>query len=187
MAEEISGPPPAKELAESVLFQGLDELQLAYLQPNLRFLQFGQGESVFRKGDAGGDLYVIVTGVVTIRDPGPARRKGHDIVVLRAGMLFGEVSFIDSKPRSMDAICGMVTSAAAFSQEAFYAVVAEQPLIGAAILHNLANVLCDRLRRTNSEVMELRTLPTDDGGEAGTSPAAPRIGLYQRLRGSGGE
>jgi CRP-like cAMP-binding protein len=186
MAEEISGPPPVKALGESLLFQGLDESQLTYVQPNLRFFQFGQGEAIFRKDDPAGDLYLIVNGLVTIRDPGPARRRGRDVALLRAGMFFGEVSFIDSKPRSMDAVCGTATSAAAFSQEAFYGIVAEQPLIGAAILHNLASVLCDRLRRTNSEVMELSTLPGEDAGGTAGSPAT-RVGLYRRLRGSGGD
>jgi CRP-like cAMP-binding protein len=185
MPQEITGPPPTEALREAVIFTGFDEGQLALIVPYLRYLQFGQGEPVFHQGDAGHELFVIVNGLVTIRDPGPVRGSGRDVQVLRAGTVFGEISFLDSQPRSMDAICGTATTVAALGQEPFYVLVADQPLIGAALLHNLANVICGRLRRANRELLEL-TLQGRGDLEADTGVSLAGPGLYQRLSGPGG-
>jgi CRP-like cAMP-binding protein len=59
------------------------------------------GEAIFRSGDPGTELYIILAGAVRIH----TMEDGHELelAVLREGNYFGEMSVIDGSPRSADA------------------------------------------------------------------------------------
>ncbi len=65
----------------------------------------GAGEYVFREGDKGDKLYVLVSGEVEIRQ----QRGGEDkvLVTMKPGDCFGEMAIIDSGPRSADAYAAL--------------------------------------------------------------------------------
>ena len=61
-------------------------------------IELGKGQVVFRKGDPGDDLYVVLHGTIEIRD------GKIQLATLGPREFFGELSVIDHEPRSADAI-----------------------------------------------------------------------------------
>ena len=93
----------AELLAEVPLFQllTLDERNL--LAEELDIVRYSIGETVFATGDPGDSMYVIRKGEVEVffRDD-----TGHKVVleVLGPGDFFGELSLLDSGPRTASAV-----------------------------------------------------------------------------------
>ena len=80
-------------------FQPADHEQLAGL---LRRRNLKKGDVLFRKGDEGTALYIIIKGRMKITVPS---KLGDEITlaILSPGNFFGEMALLDSLPRSADA------------------------------------------------------------------------------------
>ena len=89
-------------LTQSPLFRNLDETERAQI------LIIGQrrtckaGEILFREGDAGDGLYVVVRGSVRISKQGATGEEA--LAVLESPAFFGEMALIDLSARAADAI-----------------------------------------------------------------------------------
>src|SRR2546423_3134716 len=86
----------------AVLFEFLNEEDRGALAARLVPVAFPAGETIFRSGDPGDSLFIICKGAVEIfiRDD-----TGQKIVLehAKAGDTFGELSMLDSGPRSASA------------------------------------------------------------------------------------
>jgi CRP/FNR family cyclic AMP-dependent transcriptional regulator len=90
-------------LAEVPIFQLLNDEERRLLAEDLHVVRFAAGELIFSTGDPGDSLYVIRAGVVEafFKDDTGAR------IILetsRAGDFFGELSLLDSGPRTASVI-----------------------------------------------------------------------------------
>lgn len=95
---------PHEVLMGSALFEGMDAADLASLVPRLHTRSFGAGTYIFREGDLGLHLYMILSGEVKIIRSGPG---GAEVVfaVLMPGDLFGELALLEEGAvRTADAV-----------------------------------------------------------------------------------
>ncbi|HSF05201.1 MAG TPA: FAD-dependent oxidoreductase [Methylomirabilota bacterium] len=84
------------------------------------------GQTVFREGDRGDWLYVVVQGEVEIVQHVP----GQDEMVLRrlgAGECFGEIALVSDRPRTAAARCATRVDVLAVDRDAFHALFATLP------------------------------------------------------------
>jgi CRP/FNR family transcriptional regulator len=113
MARPFSFPPtgskiavvdPVQVLQRSALFEGVNASDLETLVPDLHRRSFGAGSHIFRQGDVGLHLHVILTGEVKIVRSGP-RRAEVVFAVLLPGDVFGELALLEEGAlRTADAI-----------------------------------------------------------------------------------
>jgi uncharacterized membrane protein len=96
-------PTRSELLANVPLFSTLDERELAALAERVDELRAPKGTVLFHAGDPGDALYVVIEGQVEVFVLNPV---GEHIVMERAlpGQFFGEISLLDSGPRSASAI-----------------------------------------------------------------------------------
>jgi CRP/FNR family transcriptional regulator, cyclic AMP receptor protein len=89
-------------LANVPLFSTLDAKELAALAERVDEMREPAGTVLFHAGDPGDALYVVIEGVVEVFVMNPT---GERIVMERAatGQFFGEISLLDSGPRSASA------------------------------------------------------------------------------------
>ncbi|TMA56290.1 MAG: cyclic nucleotide-binding domain-containing protein, partial [Deltaproteobacteria bacterium] len=59
----------ARTLFELPLFAGLSAAELAGIEPNLATEDYATGTYVFRRGDHGDALYVVLAGQVALENP----------------------------------------------------------------------------------------------------------------------
>lgn len=82
-------------LAKCALLKHLTESDLKSLLPHLHSRQHAQGDTIFRAGEQGDSLFIIVEGSVNVLD-----RNGQTLATLGGGDVFGEMAMISGNSRS---------------------------------------------------------------------------------------
>jgi CRP/FNR family transcriptional regulator len=132
------------------LFAALNDETAERLRASMTPRRLARGEMVFREGDAGDSLYVIITGKVKLaRTSGDGRE--NLLAVLGPGEMFGELSLFDPGPRLTTAYVVSDTEFISLGNEALRAFLAEHPEVAMQMLAGLAH----RLRRTNEGLSDL--------------------------------
>src|ERR1041385_4274560 len=91
--------PTVEELANIGLFGGLDESTLAEFVQRLPILKLNPGEVVFREGDLGRELFVLLQGEMEVIKQSRTQRESR-VAIFGPGDWFGEMSILDIMPRS---------------------------------------------------------------------------------------
>ena len=94
------------------------------------------GSTVFAEGDAGDEMYGIISGSVELRN-------AHGVVAeLGADDVFGEMALVDSSPRMATAVATANTELAVIDRRRFLFLVTETPTFALQVMSAMA----DRLR-----------------------------------------
>jgi CRP/FNR family transcriptional regulator, cyclic AMP receptor protein len=98
---------------------------------------FSKGDVLFRRGDPANEMYAIHEGSVRIvRQP-----NQRTVAVMRAGDVFGELSMLNGRPRSADAVAEEDGSCIAVNQEQLEVMILAKPEIARRLLSTLAGRL----------------------------------------------
>ena len=99
------------------------------------------GTTIFREGDPGTSMYVILEGEITVST------GNRELATLRAEDLFGEMSLIEKLPRSATATAKTDCKLAAVDQRQFLFLVHETPTFALDVMRVISHRLCtpDRL------------------------------------------
>lgn len=138
--------------------QGMASSGLDALGAFVAAQRFPAGDPVFVEGQRGDTLYVVAEGQVRIsrRIPGLGEEA---IAILKAGEVFGEMAWIDSSPRSADAIAHVGgCTVLAISRQLLDDTVDSPSPNAAQFLKTLCQVLCRRLRTMNDQLVAYRTI-----------------------------
>jgi signal transduction histidine kinase len=135
--------------AANKLLEGLspDELRAAENVGETKI--FEKGETIFREGDAGDTMYVVLNGKVKIcKTARPGAEQVFD--TLGAGDFFGEMGLVEARPRNADAVAEEKTELRILRQADLDRLLGVSPQIGL----NLMKGVSDRLRRMNARFIE---------------------------------
>jgi CRP/FNR family cyclic AMP-dependent transcriptional regulator len=131
------------QLAEVPLFKGVEPTHRQALIDLMRRETFSKGETVFRRGDPGDSMYIILKGKVRIYtyaedDP------DNEFTIRTLDKMFGEWTMLDGEPRSASADAEEDLEVLILHRNDFRAFVRERPLVGLAMMRDLA----ERVRYT---------------------------------------
>ena len=146
----------ALELHEVELFAGRKEQTLAALEQCMERRSVAKGETIFLRGDAGDELFLIRRGAVRLVLPLSARQS-HHLGTFGRGAFFGEMAFLDGAVRSADAVAFVDTELYVLSRRAFDIFAEEHKKLGLRLMEGIASVLASRLRYTNAELRVLES------------------------------
>ncbi|MEN3374151.1 SulP family inorganic anion transporter [Dechloromonas sp. ZS-1] len=139
------------------LFSGLSQDEqaalLAYFEPR----EYVAGEALFRMGDEGECLFVLLEGEVTLGLSMVGRQGLRRLAVITPGVMFGEMSLIDALPRSADAVAGMASMLISLPRRHFLRLQGEHPALFAKFMRNIAHEMSMRLRLTNRQLGALES------------------------------
>ncbi|MBI5899277.1 MAG: SLC26A/SulP transporter family protein [Rhodocyclales bacterium] len=144
------------ELHEVELFEGRKEQTLAALEQCMEKRHVAAGETIFSRGDAGDELFLIRRGAVRIVLP-LSDRQSHHIGTFGRGAFFGEMAFLDGEVRSANALAFVDTELYVLSRKAFDKFADEHRKLGLRLMEGIASVLASRLRYTNAELRVLES------------------------------
>lgn len=142
---------PAEILKNVAIFKDLDESELAAVAEVCKEEKYESGAYVFREGEAGNRLYVIVSGEVRISRDVPGSGE-EALAVLKPGALFGEMSVFDRSERSTDAISNGGTKVLTISRSDFELLLDFNREIAYKVLWSCTRLLSGRLRATNDSL-----------------------------------
>lgn len=149
-------------LRENLLLQDLSERELRFVEQIIHVRHFHPGEPVFRQGELGVGMYVIVKGRVEIfvSDHTTTNEEGREIFItqLVPGDFFGELSLVEENGRrTATAIARDQTTLIGFFKPDLMEILSRKPDTGIKIVFRLAEVLGKRLKETTDKVSELRS------------------------------
>ncbi|MBK7768001.1 MAG: SLC26A/SulP transporter family protein, partial [Sulfuritalea sp.] len=133
----------ALELHEVELFAGRKQETLAALEQCMEKRSVAAGESIFARGDAGDELFLIRRGAVRIVLP-LSDRQAHHLGTFGRGAFFGEMAFLDGEARSANALAFVDTELYVLSRRAFDQLAEEHKKLGLKLMEGIASVLASR-------------------------------------------
>jgi CRP/FNR family transcriptional regulator, cyclic AMP receptor protein len=143
------------EILQNVpLFQELTTKELRILESVVHVRTYQPAESVFLESEPGAGMYVIRSGRVDIM---LKHRSEHPLLLaeLETGDFFGEMALLGDTSRSATAFARERTELIGFFHPDLQEIISLHPTMGAKITFGLARTLADRLRYTNSQLLDI--------------------------------
>ncbi|MEI6041230.1 MAG: Crp/Fnr family transcriptional regulator [Actinomycetes bacterium] len=132
------------------LFSALDDESAATLRASMTMVKVPKGNTLFKEGDAGDRLFVVVEGKLKL---GTSSIDGREnlLSILGPGEMFGELSLFDPGPRTATATAVTDARVLALAHDQVIGLVTQHPQVSLELLARLAQ----RLRRTNEVLADL--------------------------------
>lgn len=143
-------------LAEALAGSGLDADELEVLASMMVERHISKGEVVFRYGDPGDSMFVLLRGQIGIWLPvahteGDAPR-GRRLISFAPGVVFGDMGLLAGVARSADAIAESDALVLELQREQYELLVAEHPAVFGKLLLNISLLLASRVRSLSDEL-----------------------------------
>jgi CRP-like cAMP-binding protein len=140
----------ASILKKVPLFEGLTNTQLQKIAGIATERKFEGSTSIFKEGDVGQEMYVIVDGKVRISKQIPGAGE-EALAILERGQYFGEMAVIDS-PRSADAIAHIPCGLWVIGREQLDQLMFTDKDLAYVLLWTFVRTMSERLRETNEKL-----------------------------------
>jgi CRP-like cAMP-binding protein len=140
------------ELLKGVaIFQDLDDGDLSRVSEVCRMQDLVSGEYVFKEGEPGNRLYLVVEGEVRISRMIPGSGE-EALAILKKGSLFGEMAVFDRSERSTDAISNGGCKLLTITRSDFELLLDFNRELAYKVLWSCTRLLSSRLRSTNDSL-----------------------------------
>lgn len=132
---------------------------------------FNEGEVIFRQGDPGNVMYILVSGAVELRIK---VEKGEKLLkcVDTPHDFFGEMALVDGSPRSATAIAIKPTKLIVVDEAQFEKIV----MTNGKFAWKIIQVLSQRIRNSNMQISELVELGLRERVQRGMTDYALKFG-----------
>jgi CRP/FNR family transcriptional regulator, cyclic AMP receptor protein len=137
-------------LRSAPLFRELDDEAAAALRASMMEVRLDRGEVLFREGDTGDRVFVVIEGKVKL---GRTSSDGREnlLAILGPGQMFGELSLFDPGPRSATVTAVTDTVLLSLANEDMLTWLTGRPEVARGLLLQLGQ----RLRRSNDTLADL--------------------------------
>lgn len=132
-------------------FRSLDEEQYSTLANLCEQQAFAPGESVFRQGDEGDALFVVVRGRLAVEREIEGQQKSVSMPIVEAYSYLGEMSLFHSSPRSVTVLALSDTVTLTIDADDFRSFARQHP----DLLIELNHVLSQRLLEARDKISEI--------------------------------
>jgi hypothetical protein len=151
-------------LKQVPLFSTLSLEQLASVDRLMVTRRYARGEPIFRKGDVGAELYVVLDGEIRIH----LDHDGHQVTLATVGVgkVVGEMSVFDDQPRSASAQATVDTTVRVLRRDRMQAIVHENPEVLLEFVRNLSQRLRAMDEQLESAATHAETIREEAAGAA---------------------
>ncbi len=140
-------------LTKFALFSYFTPEELEGVASTVRTRRFGKGETIFREGDVGEELFLVEEGRVAITKA----VKGNIEQVLAhlgPGEYFGEMAVLEKIPRTATVSAEEDCLLLVIGEDDLLHLMEDQPKAAAKIMFNLMKTFSKRLQATNEQVRD---------------------------------
>jgi len=130
-------------------FRGLGDGEILHILEASSQKLFRKGERIFEEGETQLEMYVVIRGEVHIT-VGAAGDRVLDR--LQTGSIFGELAFLNGKPRTATATSAADSLLLVIRRDAFDRLVEREQHLGLTVFNNIAMDLSEKLRASTSHL-----------------------------------
>lgn len=140
-------------IAAAQLFADFDWKDIDALSNYVQCYRIAAGTVVFKEGDAGNYLGVVIEGGIDIlkEDGNGALQR---IATVKCGKTVGEMSIIDGEPRSATGMAQQQSVLLLLTKDNYARIIKERPALAFNILAKLAKSMSQRLRGVSGKLVE---------------------------------
>lgn len=143
-----------KDLRDFEIFKDYSDELLSQLSEVILQKEFEENEIIFREGDEGDSLYLVLEGEIAIKKalnkPGDEEKT---IAMIEKGSFFGEMALFDQKPRSGSAYATRRSKVLILKKEDFLNLQKKDPNMAMTTLITINRVMSERLRKTSKSFL----------------------------------
>lgn len=143
-----------KKIREIYLFSDLDNTEIEVLKGLIQTREYETGDIIFEEGSGGSELYIAVSGKVSVNKRTPEGDQ-YKLITLKDGAIFGIMSFLDEVKHDATILVEQKTTVLRIEKTAFDSMANSNLPIAYKILRRLAMHLTIIIRNTNREYMDL--------------------------------
>jgi len=122
------------------VFEGLTDDEYGVLIDVCHVNQYAEGDEIFREGDSGYDVYVLLAGRVDITTD-----KAGTIHNLEPGEIVGEIALVSHVKRTATAIVVEDASLLRLTRDELDMLLGKAPRVSYVVMRNIAQTLAQRL------------------------------------------
>ena len=135
-------------------FHSLNAEQIAVFATHLEEVRLSPGEILFRQGDPGNAIYLLLSGQMLIKLGAPAQ-DDRTLATLGPGAILGEMGPLINTPRTATALAGAESQLWRISRTAFHEALQRGDAWATSFLLATAQVLGRRVIAMNEELVKL--------------------------------
>lgn len=170
----------AAALKAMALCRGLSAAELDAIAEIVGMRDLAAGKELFREGDAGDGLYLIVAGEVEVIKRGP--RGDRSLARMGVGGVLGEMSLITSDVRSATGRAVADSRVLRLPAQRFRALLGDGSPAALKIAAAIAGVLARRLGAMNIMVLELADKVDPAGSKLPELKDTELAGMYRTMQ-----
>ncbi|MGZ3652387.1 MAG: cyclic nucleotide-binding domain-containing protein [Bdellovibrionota bacterium] len=139
-------------------------------------VKLGSGHEIWKEGATGDEMMLVLSGSVEIL------KNGKRLSVLGRGDVLGEMSMIDSAPRSASVVTAAPTNLLAFPREALFSLLREEQELAVKFLWGVSLEMNKRLREMSSQLAggAPSAGPSNGGPSGSASPNSAAVVPFHR-------
>lgn len=143
-----------KLLRELAFFSDLSDNELAVVSKIIKKKDFKLGDTIFKESEDGASIYVIKKGEVKACKTAPDGEL-FTLTIMKDGDIFGEMSFLDGRPRSATVVAVSDLETYMMEKADFETLVDGNPRIIYKLLKNIVFTIHSIVRGMNSRYIEM--------------------------------
>lgn len=152
----------ALSLDETLMGSTLDATERGVLAGMLTERRVRKGEIIFRSGEPGDAMFVLMHGQVGIWLPskhgGDTLTEGRRLVSYAPGVVFGEMALLAGMARSADAIAEADSVVLELQRDQYNKLMSECPALLGKLLLNISLLLASRVRALTDELQAIQAV-----------------------------
>ncbi len=141
-------------LARVTIFAGIDEKGLKHLYEYASVCSYAENEYIIKKDTPGREILVLLEGHVKIMLGVEDNEERFEIIELKPGDCFGEVSMLGILNHSATAVASTQSSLLVLSRQLFMDVFNQNPRLFSILILNIARELARRLHKTDEILLQ---------------------------------
>ena len=130
--------------------------ELLIIYSLMKSVEIEKGKILFHEGDAGEEMYIVVSGKVSISVKIPDGGE-FEIAEIAEGNFFGEMSIFEHVPRSATCYTKEDTTLLSLNGGEFYNFIQDHPSTTIKIMHRMLNITSQRLQNTGEFLSDMVT------------------------------
>ncbi|MFN8705213.1 MAG: cyclic nucleotide-binding domain-containing protein [Planctomyces sp.] len=151
-------PMTPEQLISFPIFEGISATDASKIVREMTRMSFDSGATILHEGKSIQALWIIVSGECVVARTANDRRE-MILAELKAGDVFGEMSFVRNAPHSATIRATSPVTVCTFTREDFMKISETAPGAAFRVSLNIAAVLAERLRRMDTWVGDLVNRP----------------------------